>query len=670
MLDEQYKKEQTDEEKFADQDKQIVNFITQAANECAQAELERKAKNDANWQMYNGDIDWSDKAEGQAKIHLNKAGLAVDQITAQMKKGLLNFDKWLGVENRPGYEDPTGLITDTVSKRLIGGYTDAANMLIKVTDAIKNGVVESRSTIKITGRRVPVKKYYDLNGKQEMKWCLFLDVLPYKDFHTDPNGDLYEYHETTAEYHDLWNLSADKPTKDKPYKREALKDLTAFVRPEDLTDPKKKDETVSQTTNSNRKPIKVIEFWGTILGKDGLVMEYQTTKKDKDGKYKVIPLQNIVVTIANDKVVIREPELNPRWSKKSPFISTTLIRVQGAKQPKALIDAGVDLNRYQDELLSLSVDGARKAVHGAKTVRAAWLTDPSQVEGGIDADDTIFINELAPPNAEAIQTIKTGEVPNEVLSIYNLCGSVFAENVFQNEISLSGSLPDKAVKATEVAQAGASIQGIFESIASDFEASFLEPLIEEIWCEILQNADQVDDDLLMAAFEGHEMLMYVAKQRKDLDPDKLKAVLIEEFKNLKKDKRFEYAADAFKFKGKGIRSIAASAQKMQQYQGLLSIAGQNPQLLEQIQQGVSIPKLFKQLVKSAGLDLEEIDLTPEEIEQQFTIQRIKEEILQKASMEGGQGQPAPAQGNAAVSPGNAPGIPEGMEPGNNGQGAI
>jgi len=667
MSDEQNKYgstvEDTKEDEYKNQDVEIVEAFKECLQEARLSEIERIVKNDNNWRMYNGDIDWGKKAPEQARIHLNKAGLAVDQITAQMKKGIMNFDKWLVVENRPGYADPTGLITDTVAKRILMSYLDEAEVMLKVGDSMKNGVIESRSTVKITGREVPVQKYYNINGKQEMKWMLFLDVLPYKNYHTDPSQDLYEIHEENVDYYSLYQLSDDKPNKKKPYMKEKLECLKAEVRPVDVQDPKKPDES-SSPKQGRRKPITVHEFWGTLLDRQGMIMQY----KKKDGT--IIPLENVLCTFANEKELIREPETNPRWSKRRPFITQNLIRVQGAKQPKAMIDAGVDLNRYMDELISLSVDGARKSVHGIKQVRMAWLADPTQAEDGMEPDTTLFLNELAPPNADALTTVETGQVPQEVFNVLGICGSSFAENVMQNEISLSGQLPDKAVKATEVSAAGASIQGIFDNFCADFETGFIVPLVEQAWCEILQNADKIDDDVLMAAFEGHEMIVYAEKYRKDVDPGKLQAVLIQEFKDLAKNKRFEYGADAFRFKGKGIRSIAASNQKMQQYMSLLSIAGQNPALMEQIQQGVSIPKLFKELVKTSGLDIEEIALTPQEMEREMMVQTIKEQIMMKAQVQQGQpapqAAPSPEAGPAAVSPANATQIPDGMVSGNEG----
>jgi len=633
------------ESRLAEQRRKVADFIKACANESRLNEkVPRRLQNKLNWDYFHGTIDWSHKRESDPRIHLHKVGVAAERMKAKFKGALMKYDQWITVER--DYLPPNPILPDFAARSLLLKQLRYAKAETIISDAILRGLMESRITIKIGGKYVTEPRFTKddvgaLVRDEKKVWQLNLEAVPFEGYHIDTENTkdpIYQIEEARVDYNKVLELSSDEQSPDKPFRMDAVKRLIAF--------PQREQEQAERAARGNyidiprlrhRKQVLIQNFYGTVLTEDGEVFEWETDSGEK------IPLKNVFCVIGNEDEVLIDPMQNKRWSAKAPFIHADPIR-SPSNGRKALMDAGVLVNQAQDELFSLALAGALKAAHNVTWYRKSWIADKRVLSGGIRDGDQVAIDDTCPPNATPIGTVKTGEVPQEVFVMQQTLDRAFAENVISNQIDLSGSLPGKQVRATEVASASTAISDVFDSMSGDIEHDLIEPLAEEALYEIIQNIDDMDQEEVKSCFED----------RQDL---------AEQFLKMSPKKRFEQVAGTFKFGGKGLHGLIANQAKGQMMVNLLSTIMSNPMTQQATESQISPVKIIREIAKGFGMDIEE--LKPSQAESQMIQQKqlIREQAI--AQQAGGQqpGQPAnPSQGSqpSPEQPGGGAGIGQGM----------
>lgn len=634
-----------DERREMQSDK-LLKMFRLCVHEARRAQDRRREQNWRNHSIINGHYDAVEQRDTNSRdikanqkkkrrVRLQTASLAYDQFKAKMRQSLMNFDQWLAVVDEN--QRPDAIITDTVAKRLLERSLERAKIKVHFADAIGLGAVESRACIKVCGRWDIDKKYVanknELRVQKKKRWNLSLKVVPFENLLQDPHDQthpLYLIEEYLTDKRNLWELADDEPKPDKPFKKDAVKELKSYTRPEGIEEEQqeKRGNADFAQRNSFRHPILVQHFWGTILDEDGLPMEWY--KEDGSEVY----LENVFFTVANDKVLLTEPLSNPRWSQTVPYIYTNLMRRDNVTYTKAYLDDGIEASLLQDEMFNMLARGAKKTAMNVNLAKLSAFAKPEQLSDGIKEGMTLFINDSVQDPRLALASARTGEVPADGFQMYQEIKRVVADNFKTNQIDLSGNLPSKQVRATELVQSQQSISSLHDSTAADIEETFVEPLAEECWMELLQHSQHIPDEDLEYAFEGHP-----------LGPDAL-----EVFKDLSPAERFEEGAQKFRFRGKGVRELANNVKKSQALSQLFAIIGSNPLVQQEILDGgYSIGKMFGQVVKGSGIDAEEIRMDEDEIK----IRRKVQEVIQ-AAMALGQAGVLPTGGgqNGAVQQGS------------------
>lgn len=627
------------------QREEVKNFVMEQIAESRLKEKDpRRPKNRKNWRYFHGNIDWSHKKKGDARIHLHKLGVAAERHRAKFKQNLMKFDQWISVDLEEGAEPQ--VITSRAAKKFTTAALERAKGKLKLSDAILLGEMEGRSTLRVgfTEQVVPrfVAQGTELRKKKDTRGQLDIQTRNFEEYHcdyADPREPLYEAEEILVDYHRVLALSADKPTVQKPYDKKEVTQLEGFkLRDADFDIAEAEGNLERNRPPKGRKMISIINYFGTILDENGEILEWEKSDGSK------IPLERVLITVANERVIIRDPIKIPRWSGKSPFVSADLLRSPGAGI-KALLDAGTDLNEAENELYSMMLTGAYKAVHNVTWYREDWIADGKKLTGGIKDGDSIPIDASAPANAEPIGVVKTGEIPQEAFNMQQMLARSFAENVFSNLLDLSGNLGTKQVRATEVVQANEAIGDIFDSLAADVEEELIEPFLQECFLELMQNSNALSDDEILHAFDGN--------------PQKLQA-----FKQMTPQERFADAAGNFRFVAKGLRGQLANSAKAQAMINLLNTLTANPITFEAIRSQVSVAKITKLIGKGLGLDVEDFETSPEERKLIEQTQMIREAALAQAENESGsrpnnQENPGtPSQGTQAQP--NQPGPQQGL----------
>lgn len=596
------------------------------ASEEAAREWQDKASD--VWDMINGVVDWSHKDESMAKIHLNKVGMAYERIKSQFKKILMNFDEWASVEQEPGMESQFMLPEE--AKRLVRLLTDNGEFRTQVSRAIGIGAVENRISVKVIPKL----------SEKKSETGISVDIVPLniRNYYFDPFGsNLYEIHEVEMDKYQVLKLSAETPSKTKPYKLDAVKALTAYIDPNSTE--KQMDSGVEQVQqkSSRRCNILLHEFYGTILDDDGSILEYEKSDGSK------MLLENVMITFANRQTMISEPVKISELINHSPIVSTKLLHTTDNAYDKSLLYPGYTTNKALDELISMVTDGAARTMLNLVQVKRHLLEDPTQLDDGMQYNVPIFVNSQAGPQEAAIDAVPTGALPAPVFQVIGQLERDGAENMAMNEMNLSGSLPSKQIRATELVQSQGTFESLFDSLGMDIEDTFIEPLMTYIYQLGLTYASRLND---------FDLLYIFGRDRAD------RAV---QFKELAKKptELFNELGYSFRFRGKGIKGLLRNTRVAQSLVQLLGTFGGIPPLFDVAERSLSFDKLFKILLRGYSIDPAEIAPSEQELALIQQRQAIREQALAQQQLAQG-GQPG-QQGNVNAP---APSNPGGFEPGN------
>lgn len=618
------------------QEKKLVDALCEYLSEAKEAAKEWQDKAKESWDIIHGREDAQHKIRPKHQpkpIHLNRVGLAQSQIKAQVKKSTINFKEFLVAEPQAGFDDT--IINSDNARRIVERGIRRTNPKAKISDNIGIAAVENLLVTKLQPTVIEVR------GKKEFH----IEHIPLniRTYYPDAKGEgLYEIHEMgSVDKYKLLAKSSDKPTKAKPYIKSRVEKLQTGV---DLFEEQEKDKdkgTQKVTKKINRRtPIMLHEFWCTVLDEDGSIMKY-TLENGKE-----IELKDVVVTLANKSVIIQEPMKFPTYSGESLFISMQLERSNINNYGNGLLRGGVDMNKAEDALLNAAIYAGLKEGYNVNTIKAHGLVNAKQVEDGIPYGATLLQNDNLAPGEKLIDSVSTGKVPQGLLQVLGIVQQAGTENMRMNEIALTGNSGSKQQRATEIVATQQTIQGLFDSLAMDVEDIYIEKYAEKIFCLMLQHKDLWTD-------EDYDYIFYS------------KQPIIDEFKSLSPKEAYDEYGYAFRFKGKGMKSLANTQAQAQAIINLFSVLAANPILMEGFErQGLDITKMFEDVVKGVGLDMTKY---MDDTLAQFAKQRqlIREQIMQEYAaqnqqpmqQEGGQGANAPQrQEQTGQVPGNGQGM--------------
>lgn len=577
-----------EEKQELDQEQQIVQAIKEYKEFYDQYALTYQNKAIKIHQMIHGDIDWSHKEDHNAKIHLNKLGVAQDNWKATAKQGLMNFDEWMEVIQEPLMQSE--YMDESEAKRMLEILLKDENPKVQIADALGLGFVENLCSLKAL---TTVKEIKGPGGKTYKSPRTKLIPLDIFDMALDPNcvdieteEPLFKIQIIVYPKHMLLRMSSDDPDLEKPYIKERVKKLEG-TRKSDLD----RQETAQgkETLNHDLYRVKNItlwEFYGTVLDENGEIMEYTY----KNGKK--CTLENVKITIGDENVIIQEPiKLDELYiDGKDPFVHHRLIRNNKDILGRSMSHPGYELNLILDEFTSAITDAGMKASSNITMYKPDFMEDPEEAAGGFTYDSNIAILPDADPKT-VLSTAALGSLPQEMFSIYNILSETLAENVAKNSTALSGAFTGKQVRATEVAQAGQTVAAMDESVLMDVDDVLIEGIITKVFRQGLGLAKYFNDFDLNYIFANN-----------DKDAQKQR---IEAFKKLRKNKKklFEELAYTFVFRGRGLRGLSNQARTAQMTMNLLTSVLGNPMLIEILERNDwDLAEMLATGVKGMGVD--------------------------------------------------------------------
>ena len=545
---------------MADKDSKIIQTIKMYKKESEDSRITRDKLNRRNWEAYHSRQDFSHKTNTQSKQFSPKTSMGVEAVTAFIKKALTGLGDYFTVDL-----ENQDLMTNHQARELLKFHLDSdeTDFVTKIADAVKIGLLSSLMIFKVRSET------------REGQFNLLIDVDKPEFYFPDPTGrGLYEIHEVVRDLHEVKQLAEDGI-----YDKKEVEKLVSGMIDSEKKWHEEKQRNQDANTKSFRKEITLHEVWGTILDMEGNVLE-----------------ENIVCTIANERVLIRKPIPNPKLHKKSPIVTSPIVRVPKSVWHKALYDDPVKLNLFINELQNLIMDGGTAAAQNVKVLKDDNLKNPNQASGGIATGTAVLIKEDTPVNEKSMHVIETGKVPQDALNVMNLIMRDFDMSSIFNDIR-AGLLPPRQVKATEVIEKQQSSSEQLDSFAREVEKALVK-VIRLSWLEILQFR------------EGFATLESVIGAR---------AALV--LSTMSAQERYIEFGIRTNFKVEGISGIITKGRNFQKLMLAVDTIFKNPILAETFAKKFSPNKILDQILQG-------LDINPANIELQEGEDGVSPEALQ------------------------------------------
>lgn len=563
-----------------------VRFVLEFREQSKKAKWNRTLKTRQNWDVYWERHNFSHKIAGQSRETLSMQPMAVEQTAAFFQQALVDIgDAWF----RAAAKNPRNLdklkITPQTIDSLMKFQVTKADIMKHVVKGVKSGLLGSVFITKVHGYAKPIP-YYTAEGTKAKKdgklsytkknsWQLCFDLVNDFNFYPDPTGEgLGECEDMWMDYHKVCALAeGEDAIFDKSIVEQIEHMPTEEPAEERFDELRKTDQNDDSRTFRNR--VKLTEYWGTILGEDGEVEH-----------------ENCVVTLANDRWLIRKPTPNPLWHQESPYEVTPLLEAPYGVWPRALMDSPTKHNIAANEIYNLMLDGAMRAANGVTQIHQDWLENPADVSGGIKPGTALNVNSMCQPGSHAVELLPTGEVPPEAMNMFNTMQQEFNRAALTSDIR-QGMQPRKDVPATQIVEANQTITSVFTGLSKNIEAH-IQRLLEKAWMTCAQFSDDMDEDEL----------------RTVLDED-----VADDFLKMTAQERFANTVGGVKFTVNGISLMMQRAQDYKKDMTLVQTISASQVLEEAFTKKYSWDKLLERSMRNLGIRTDEIELTAAEQEQ-------------------------------------------------------
>ena len=556
-----------------------LRYVISCRDEAEQAKLNRMSLNKDNFAAYQLEHDFMHKIPGQSKEVLSKVRNATEQIKSFFQQALADLDDWWRVVPTDEGDGASLLIKTHEIQKLMNFLLRKADYFSHVGNSCQSGLLGSLAVSKVRGEMVPKPKFStkkEGRGKSYVKhvmatddktWELRFDDTRQENWFPDPTGaKLYEIENCLLDLHIVKALAEGE---DAIYDKAEVEKLRPWGG-DQAQDEKKARETGQNTPGKVARPrVKITEFWGTIV----------------DENTGDILSENVVVTIANDTHVIRKPTPNPLWHQRTPNIAAALIQVSNSVWGVAMMDAGTKHQKALIELFNLMLDSSYKAVWGINQLREDVLSDPKQVVDGIKWGTHLKVTSALPPGVKVLEPVVTGDVPPEVISIFNLLNQETLTSMMTNDMRMGGQ-SIRAVKATEVVAAENSITSVFTGMSKNFEEKKIQPELEIATYTVCQNWDMIDKQIFISLF-GKER----GEQLSQMEPQEV----------------FVNTINGYKFEVFGISLTLRRQSDFRKCTTILQVIGASEPLIEAFLEKYSFNKLLGEILTSMDLNVAKIE---------------------------------------------------------------
>jgi hypothetical protein len=543
---------------------EVLEAIRLYKRESEDSRSGRDKLNKRNWAAYFSRQDWSHKKADQSKEFNPMTSMGVESVAATVKRALTGFGNYfsMNIVNE-------SIMTSQQAGNLLKHHLEdeKTDFIDAIEQGVKIALLSSVMTFKVRHEVV------------DDDFVIKVDSEKPEKTYPDPTGrNLYFIHEVIKDLHEVVKLAKQGIYN----KEEVAKITTDFIEYDKLSEQEKQKNHSLPLKDGFRKRVLLHEVHGTIINKQGEVIE-----------------EGIVATMANNKYLLRKPHKNPRLHGKSQFVMTPIIKVPGSVWHKSLYDDAVRINLYMNELQNLMLDGGLAAAHDIKVLRQQYLEKPEQAAGGIPPGTTLIAKEDMPANVSLLETVKSGDIPADAFNMLNLSQRAFDMASLFNDIK-AGLLPQRQVKATEVVEKEQATSQQLDGFARTVEKA-IDKVLRLIWAETMQfRNNYFDVDHIIGQKAAFALSM------------------------MSPEERYDMFAKKTEFKVNGISSLITRGKNFQKLMVFVDSTFKNPVLAQEFSKRFSANKIINKM-------LEGLDLDPSSIELDKGEEGISPEMIQQLS---------------------------------------
>ena len=353
----------------------------------------------------------------------------------------------------------------------------------------------------------------------------------------------------------------------------------------------------------NRRTVRIVEYVGTLLDVQGREIA-----------------RNAVVTVANDKWVIRGAEANPFWHGQDWIIAAPMMSVPGSIYGRSYVELFERLSGTFEELTNLILDGISVTSVPAYTFHPEFFESPEDFANGVRPGQAYAVKAGTPAGAKVLEQITQGRLSDQVFAVWQGVGKLEQEAASANEIAL-GNLAKGEKTATEISGATEGAQQMLLNIASDLEETVLNRVISLVWLTGLQAL--TPDDQSMAQVLGVERFSALLTRRADFFQRRIAL---------------------------RVRAVSGQMRRRVELQSMLTMLQTvfgNPLLVQEFLREYSLPRLLRRLVGLFGVDTESMRKTLAEKQQDLLTAQLGAAAGQA---QGGLANPQAPQASLAAGP--------------------
>jgi hypothetical protein len=317
-----------------------------------------------------------------------------------------------------------------------------------------------------------------------------------------------------------------------------------------------------------------------------VIHEYLCDIIDGEGRCRY---RNVVCTVVNYRHLVRRCEPNPFLHGKDWMVGAPIITVPLAPYGRAYAENFAQITATFNEMTNLILDGIYSTAMKVYGVVPGYLQDPTQLNDGLAPGTTLRLIEGLSKAEEAFAAMDMGTVDPNAFQVWQLLKKELQEGAAFNDMTLGNSAPKGRTSATEVNTVADNSSSYMRAIANNIETLFLEPLLDLIWKTGIQFLRKDDEEMQVAI--GPQWFKVFMKMKK------------------------EFIAFNVTFVCRGITSLLARKQKLQDFLQLLQICAQNPQMSQMLAQTWPPQKMFAYLALLMDVDVDQLQGTPMELAQ-------------------------------------------------------
>lgn len=476
------KDEDSEDDGTLDDPLYLIEYIKNCKKEAERASRHRREVQQELWMLYQNKESWK-KKEWQSKVFIPKIFMAIERAAALVKRAILQTSKLFTMEQMDEETAPLNarireLRSSLADEPKSKGFQEQIANTEKELDLLKEQLAEDEKRYKKELKRSNFVSAYGEMIKSalllglgvfkrlwdaEKKKLRFenIDIFnvyispEYMPFEDENPDYLIEYKEMKlATLRKMAKKTNDAAADGSVFDMDEIEKIKSDSKKSEEEAKRRLRRGLSQYSPVSKK-VGILEFWGTVVSKDGKTMK-----------------ENQLMMLVNEKHLIRRQD-NPFDNGRYPHdLTVPIVYPHRGIAGVSLVESGVRLQYTLNNILNMVVDNLNFVVNKVMTYQPTSLKRPQEIF-------SVYPGKMIPVSAggDPIKEVKLTPLGQDAYKVYETVGNEIQEANAVTEF-LMGMPGKKAKTLGEVEIKTAESQGLFDVIARELELNSIKPTLK------------------------------------------------------------------------------------------------------------------------------------------------------------------------------------------------